>query len=160
MSKVDAIEGQFLSKIEHVYQMQYANDGLPTHGRVQYLAEFLFDFTTYDDGMSYRFGKMAVETCRAITERKTFDFIKECDANYMGYLTMVNMPFFADKIEWGTSIRGAWWCIDPCYDLEACGAMLCEPGGDLFALPHDQFIPFIKAVVRFADEEKIAKGEE
>ena len=32
------------------------------------------------------------------------------------------MPFFQNKLEWGTSIRGAWWKLDDKrFELSSCG---------------------------------------
>lgn len=75
---------------------------------LEYLGDHIFDFTTYDSEVSELFASKAVEVCEAISNRSTFDYIKEPE-NYRWFLLMCNMPFFASKIEWGTSIRGAWW---------------------------------------------------
>ncbi len=77
--------------------------------RLEYLADYIFDFTTYETAMAEMFASKAVEVCSAISERKTFDYLGASDENRMWYLLMCNMPFFSDRLEWGTSIRGAWW---------------------------------------------------
>lgn len=83
---------------------QMAND----RSRLAYLSDFIFDFTTYDDEKAEVFARHAIEVCEAINNCTTFDYIKD-PGNYTWYLIMVNMPFFADKLNWGTSVRGAWW---------------------------------------------------
>ena len=90
--------------------------------KYEYLSSEIFDFTTYDTEIDKMFVTKAVEVCRAITNRETFEYIKD-DENYKWFLIMCNMPFFADKIEWGTSIRGAWWslCGDKKFKIESCG---------------------------------------
>ena len=40
-------------------------------------------------------------------DKKSFDYHQKSDEQYINYLTMVNTPFLIDKLEWGTSIRGA-----------------------------------------------------
>ena len=46
----------------------------------------------------------------AIGNSKTFEYQEEEESeNYNWFLIMCNMLFFADKLNWGTSIRGAWW---------------------------------------------------
>ena len=52
--------------------------------------------------------------------RTTFEYI---ESNHFNYLLMVNMPFFKDKLEWGGSIRGAWWDLhgDKEFTIESCG---------------------------------------
>lgn len=78
-----------------------------------YLSQFIFNFTTYDDEMDELFVKKALEVCAAISEMgRRIDFMKDPE-DYKWYLIMVNMPFFSDKIEWGTSVRCAWWTSDP-----------------------------------------------
>ena len=59
----------------------------------------------YDGDASERFALKMIEVIESIINRTTFDYQKE---NYDNYLTMVNMPFLVDKLEWGGSIRGAW----------------------------------------------------
>lgn len=76
--------------------------------RFEYLSEYVFQFTTYDGEMSNLFGKKALEVCLVISNKKTFEY-QDDKENYKWYLIMVNMPFFLDKLEWGTSVRGAWW---------------------------------------------------
>jgi hypothetical protein len=60
---------------------------------------------------------------------------------------MCNMPFFADRLEWGTSIRGAWWSSK---SLASCG--LWDGDKQLLEL---NFAPgewdeFARALVEFA----------
>jgi len=76
--------------------------------RLEYLADEIFNFTTYDTGRSELFATKAVEVCKAITRKTTYEFIKD-ESDYQWYLIMCNMPFFVERITWGTSIRGAWW---------------------------------------------------
>lgn len=80
----------------------------PPESRTEFLAVYLFDFTTYDSGMDELLGEKAVEVFRVISERKTFEYIADQE-QYRWYIIMCNMPFFAARLEWGSSIRGAWW---------------------------------------------------
>lgn len=74
--------------------------------KLRYLSEKVFEFTTYDDEMDELFAKKALEVCKAINNGKTFEYIKN---DYLWYLQLCNMSFFVGKLDWGTSIRGAWW---------------------------------------------------
>ena len=91
--------------------------------RLEYLSDQIFDFTTYESEMAELFAGKAVEVCSAISDGNTFDYIGVSDENRMWYLLMCNMPFFAGRLEWGTSIRGAWWCARPGepITLDTCG---------------------------------------
>ena len=106
----------YLKLLEHSYAMA-AGDECPPESRLEWLGEQVFDFTTYDGAMSALFAEKAIEVCDAITRRETFDYIGSADG-YKWFLLMCNMPFFADRLEWGTSIRGAWWDSK---SLESCG---------------------------------------
>jgi hypothetical protein len=123
-------------------------------GRLEYLADYLFDFTTYESEYSELFAKKALEVCAAISDSKTFEYIKEPE-NRLWYLLMVNMPFFADKLEWGTSIRGAWWGEPPHKKIEfsSCGLWLDgEQLHETMEFSREQWREFITAVVAFGVE--------
>lgn len=115
--------------------------------RLEYLSQNIFDFTTYDGEMDKIFAAKAVEVCNAITESTTFEYIKDQE-NYRWYLMMCNTVFFADRLDWGTSIRGAWW--DYHIKLESCG--LWEDGKQLREINFTQtkWKEFIKAVIEFS----------
>lgn len=93
--------------------------------RLEYLSDYIFNFTTYDGEMAELFARRSLEVRAAISNSTTFDYIKDAD-QYRWYLVMCNMPFFADKLEWGTSIRGAWWGEPPHRKIEfsSCGLFL------------------------------------
>jgi len=59
-----------------------------------------------------------IEVLVVIMNRTNFDYIKNRD-NYIQFITMVNMPFLVDKLECGTSIRGAW--LDESKEYEIIG---------------------------------------
>lgn len=88
----------------------------------EYLSDHIFDFTTYDGEAANRMGEVALSVCLAITDRNTFDYIKD-KVNYANYLNCVNLVFFMDKLEWGTSVRGAWWDLygNKEFELNSCG---------------------------------------
>ena len=94
----------YLELLRHSFNKDEADS------KLEYLSDNIFDFTTYDSEMSELFCEKALDVCNAIQERKTFEFIENKE-NYIWFLTMCNMPFFSDKLDWGTSIRGAWWDI-------------------------------------------------
>jgi hypothetical protein len=73
--------------------------------KIEFIGNTIFDFTTYDSEMDEHFALKMIEVIECIINRTTFDYQKD---NYINYLTMVNMPFLSDKLEWGGSIRGAW----------------------------------------------------
>lgn len=143
----------YLAMLEHSYSM--TKDVMDVRTRLEFLGEYIFNLTTYDIEMSELFARKALEVCTAISDRATFDYIKDAD-NYRWYLLLCNVPFFADRLQWGTSIRGAWWGIhgDKVLTLGSCG--LWE--GDSQILKPMEFAreawdDFIHAMVRFAADE-------
>jgi hypothetical protein len=124
-------------------------------GRLEYLSDYIFDFTTYDGEMAELFASKALEVCSAISDSTTFEYIKDTE-QYRWYLVMVNMPFFADKLEWGTSVRGAWWAEPPHgrIKFDSCGLWL--DGRQLYEpmeFTTDQWREFIAAVLAFGAAE-------
>lgn len=89
--------------------------------RMQFIAREVFDLTTYESDFDELIGREIFDVCMAITHKKTFDYIEdeECMAKY---LRCVNMQFFKDRLDWGTSIRGAWWDHSG-QVLKSCGLM-------------------------------------
>ena len=115
------------------------SDGLAaseTGNRLQYLSDEIFDFVTYDSEMAELFSKKAVEVCKAITERKTFEYIEDNQENLIWYLMMCNTPFFLERIEWGTSVRGAWWVGSTFQEVE---------------YESDEWERFVEAIIEFAN---------
>lgn len=71
--------------------------------RHEFLSSDIFGFVTYDSDADKVFSRVAVTLAEAINNNRGIG--GHTDMN----LLMVNMPFFADRIEWGTSIRSAFW---------------------------------------------------
>jgi len=61
--------------LEHSYRIIPEMMGCPPESRLEYLGDYIFDFTTYDGEMSALFARKAVEVCAAINDRKTFDCV-------------------------------------------------------------------------------------
>lgn len=78
------------------------------HSKLEFLSDEIFNFTAYDTEIAELFATKAIEVCNAITDGSTFEYIKDPE-NYRWFLIMCNFPFFYNRIEWGTSVRGAWW---------------------------------------------------
>ena len=136
----------YLKLLEHSYRVAVALDECPPDSRLEYLGEQVFGFTTYDGEMSALFAGKAIEVCGAINNGATFDYIKDPE-NYRWFLLMCNMPFFADRLEWGTSIRGAWWDANK---LESCGLYEGEEQVLSLDFTREQWGEFAKALVAFA----------
>ena len=150
----------FADLLFHSYTQVKASDGsslrqdLRIASRLHYLGDYIFKFTTYDSEVAEFFAAVALEVAAAITDNATAAFIDNSDMHHKWYLVMVNMPFFSGRLEWGCSIRGAWWCyFDGEYTLEAIG--LYEDGEQLgpLELTRSEWIEFIKGMLSFAKDE-------
>ena len=109
----------YLQLLTHSHAIQ--NTYLPKQTKHTYILSQIMGVYTYDDSLDTFLANKATEVALAITERTTFTYIKD-ETNYIWYITMLHWPFFAERIEWGTSIRGAWWDFsDTTFKLNTCG---------------------------------------
>ncbi|SAK46489.1 hypothetical protein AWB76_00923 [Caballeronia temeraria] len=113
-----------------------------------FLGDHLFDFTTYDDEVSALFANVALQVCKVITRKTTFKFIED-ESNYQQYLLMCNTTFFAGRLDWGGSIRGAWWNQDG-QELDTCGFFVGRQQVCSWTFTEEQWKDFMEAVFAFA----------
>lgn len=142
----------YLKLLEHSYETVRGMGNCSPGSRLDYLSEYIFDFTTYDPEMSELFAKKAVEVCAAITNGYTFEYIRDPE-DYKWFLLMCNMPFFAGRLEWGTSIRGAWWGMPRGHDFEfdSCGLWNGEDQmTDTLRFTKEEWGEFMRAIIRFS----------
>jgi len=99
------LDANYTKRIEQIERQM--GDVIPSITKIEYLGETVFDFITYDSEMTLSMSHNMLEVLNCILNSKTFEYIKD-KTNYINYLNMVNTPFLIDKLEWGTSIRGAW----------------------------------------------------
>lgn len=116
--------------------------------KAEYISSAIFNFTTYDSSMDDLLVEKSIEVCKAISNGTTFDFIKD-GQNYVWYCICVNFPFFKKRLNWGTSIRGA-WLDEEQPPLESCE--LWDGDKQVTSLSFksvEDFKQFIKAIVEF-----------
>lgn len=141
----------YLAMLENSYAIARSLQGCSTpESRLEFLADDIFDFTTYDSEFSKKLARHAVDVCHAINTSTTFDYIKDPE-NYQWFLIMCNMPFFAERIEWGTSIRGAWWDSfrEERLTLSTCALFDGDQNIDCPKFTRAEWVLFINAVVEF-----------
>ena len=138
--------------LSHSYQVHLAwHDG--EGSRQEFLSSYIFGFSTYDSEMDELFAMRAIEVCKAITERTTFEYIKD-RSQYEWFLSMCHMEFFHDRICWGTSIRGAFWdaASSGFMEYETCGLWLGdEQITETIQFTSDEWNSFMHALISFAD---------
>ena len=74
-----------------------------------YVCDDIFEFTTYDDGLSLKFGEIFIDVCKAIKENETSEYFQIDDKHYWDFILTVNLLNEKNAIEWGTSIRCPWF---------------------------------------------------
>lgn len=131
--------------LEHSYK-KYDSES----SRLEFLADHVFNFTTYDSDMSELFAQKAIEVCKAINTRSVPDFISDIEC-YKWYLIMVNLPFFSDALNWGTSIRGAWWEVET-KTLISCGLYHLDVQILRLEFTLKSWEQFINAVITFSSK--------
>lgn len=77
-----------------------------------------FGITTYDSAVDALFSETIVQVLEVIRDKTTFEYIKEHD-KYLKYLVVVNYPMIHDILNWGGSIRGAWFDLGDRYGLDS-----------------------------------------
>lgn len=98
----------YKKELDRIFKSHIQENECESCSKLAFLGNVIFDFTTYDGEMDELFAEKMIEVIDSILNGKTFDYIKD-RSNYINYLTMVNMPFLKEKIDWGTSVRGAWF---------------------------------------------------
>lgn len=143
----------YLSLLQHSYEI--GNDPDCPETPAGYLSEFIFDFDTYDGEMSDLFGKKAVEVCLSLSNGTTYEYIKDKE-NYKWYLLLLNTPFFRNNVEWGSSIRNAWWATykkpNKKFLLESTGLYKGDEQILEFLLTEEQWKDFIEAMCALITE--------
>lgn len=76
--------------------------------KCMFLSSGVVGLTTYDGNLDMELGQELLEILIQIRDKTTFDYIED-KQNYKRYVICCN--FIEDWLEWGTSIRGAWFRI-------------------------------------------------
>ena len=86
-----------------------------------WISNYVFGLTTYDGELDELFCRKIIEVCKVILDRKNFEYIKDKE-NYINYILVCQILEKHGWINWGTSIRGAWF---EDLDEEDNGKLLC-----------------------------------
>lgn len=78
------------------------------YSKYEWAADYIFDLTTYDADLDEKFVKDILEVCEVIADRYNFEYIEKND-NYTKYILVCQLLDHFKWIDWGTSIRGAWF---------------------------------------------------
>jgi hypothetical protein len=149
-SKQEAgMTNRYTELLEQSYEIQKKYLGVES--KSEFLGDYIFNFYGTSDFLV----RKAVGVCAAITNHSTFEYIGKSEEDHLWYISMVNMPFFKDKIEWGTSIRGAWWTHSgDVFRLENIGLWSADEEQILYLeLNRAEWEEFMNALVEFVGYE-------
>lgn len=98
--------------LDKMYKDAIESDCVAPESKLEFIGNHIFDFTTYSSEIDVILAKRMLSVCSSILYGTTFDFIGKSDDNHIEFILMCNMPFLKEKIDWGTSIRGAFFSDD------------------------------------------------
>ena len=76
--------------------------------KYEWAANDIFELTTYDGDLDEMFVKDILEVCKVIFEGSTYEYIGNHE-QYVKYILVCQVLNRFAWIDWGTSIRGAWF---------------------------------------------------
>lgn len=98
-----------MNKIKDLFKAHYDfHKETVDEDKYSWAASEVFDLVTYDSRLDERFVKDILEVLKVIQKRQTFDYIRD-GANYVKYILVCQLLRDFQWIDWGTSIRGAWF---------------------------------------------------
>lgn len=100
--------GRALSSFHDSYadQLDWYED---QKSKYEWVATEMFGLTTYDSDLDERFVKDIIEVCKVILEKRNFEYIEASEDNYIKYILVCQLLDSFHWLNWGTSIRGAWF---------------------------------------------------
>jgi len=138
----------YLKLLNYSFQTERSFREYPI-SRLEYLADYIFDCLTEDGEVSELFARKAIEVENSITSKTTFNYIQNPD-DYRWFLIMCNFPFFSSRIDYGTSVRGAWWKDG--ITLQSCGLWEGEDQLTELKFSDKEWKEFMMAVSEFSEE--------
>lgn len=97
-----------------IYRAQYEEESnwhFDKWDKYHWAASRIFDLTTYDRGLDEIFVKDILEVCKVILEKRNYEYIED-EKNYLKYILVCQVLNKFNWLNWGTSIRGAWFEVD------------------------------------------------
>lgn len=97
-----------LEKYRYDYEIHttYSNGD----SKYEWAASHVFELFTYDGMLDERFVKAIIEVSKAILDGRTYEYIED-ERNYVKYILVCQLLDMKGWINWGTSIRGAWFDV-------------------------------------------------
>lgn len=77
----------------------------------EWLVSTIFQCGSYSSEVDEKICDIFVSVCFAITKKETFEYVEDFE-RYVNYTMVANSSFMFNMLDWGTSLRGAWWTHD------------------------------------------------
>lgn len=119
--------------------------------KYEWAAREIFGLTTYDGYLDELFVKKIIEVSKVILKRQTFEYIKD-ENNYITYIVVCQLFEHFNWIDWGTSIRGAWFDGQERHNEKAKAILdvnITACGGGEIPFTRDN----LKALIEFIEED-------
>lgn len=138
--------------VPKLYDAHYTDYILSTCDTTKYewAASEIFDLCTYDGDLDERFVKTILEVCKIILENRNYEAIRD-DNFYPKFIIVCNLLDHKKWIDWGSSIRGAWFQEDR-DNKPILQYNIKEYGYDSDILPFS--IDNLKALIDFIEKEE------
>lgn len=112
------------------------------------------DFDTYDGGVDEMLAPRFTAVIKSILDRETFEHIKKSEQCYHDYLVVCNLPRFKDRIEWGVSIRGAWFELHKEFDFYNELPVTSGEGCHLMCDDEAKYEAYIRGLIMWMEKEE------
>lgn len=120
--------------------------------KYEWAASHIFNLATYDGDLDEKFVKLILEVCEVILENRNWDYIED-EINYFAFIAVCQRLNSLGWIDWGTSIRGAWFYDQVYYEFELDKKkqmIICDIEPDIPVYPCKESI---RALIDFVEEE-------
>lgn len=101
-----------MSDVKKLYAKAYESykEGVECcDNKYEWAASEVFGLATYDGALDKLFVERICDVCKYIAAGKTYEFIDMSDENYTTYILVCQLLYKKNWIEWGSSIRGAFF---------------------------------------------------
>ena len=115
----------------------------------EWIATNVFGLATYDAGLDKIFVDVIFNICKVILEQDTYEFIESSDDNYIVYILVCQLLDRMKWIEWGTSIRGAWFA-ESYYDISQRPQDILDDGNYVIPFTKDN----LRTLIEFYEEKE------
>jgi hypothetical protein len=98
----------YTQKLDVFYKDARECWGCPPEDKMEFVGLAIFEYNTYENEVCKLLATRTITVIEHILNQTIRDYLIDPTNNEV-YLTVVNMVFLSDKLDWGISIRSAWF---------------------------------------------------